>query len=171
MNLNMGRLRSQLILHEALKLLPYDDATGMVVQPGKPYRGQLTTGVGRNLDGNPLSPNEIKEVGHDARTKAITHDHALYLLDNDIEAVCRILDHQLPWWRYMDEIRARVLVDLCFNLGITRLLKFKATLAAMRMGDFATAAVQLKDSVWYNQVKSRGERLVKMLETGKDWTK
>lgn len=171
MNLNMPRLRSQLILHEALRLLPYDDATGKTVKPGDPYRGQLTTGVGRNLDGNPLSPNEIKHVGHNAREKAITQEQAMYLLDNDIAAVCRALDISLPWWKYLDEIRARVLVDLCFNMGIARLLKFKTTLACYRVGDFAGAADGLKNSLWYTQVKSRGERLVDMVRTGKDWVK
>lgn len=171
MNLNMTRLRSQLSLHEEIRLLPYDDATGKTVKPGQPYRGQLTTGIGRNLDGNPLTPKEISVIGHDCRTKAITVEQALYLLDNDVGAVCRALDVALPWWRYLDEIRARVLVDMCFNLGITRLLKFKATLAAFRMGDFGAAADGMKNSLWYTQVKTRGERLVDMVRTGKDWVK
>lgn len=169
MNLNTERLHSQLILHEDLRLLPYDDATGKTVKPGQPYRGQLTTGIGRNLDGNPLTPKEKQTIGHDGRSMAITKEQALYLLDNDIAAVCRALDISLPWWRYLDEIRARVLVDLCFNLGISRLLKFKATLAAYRVGNFEAAAEGLEDSLWFKQVKSRGERLVAMVRTGKDW--
>lgn len=188
MNLNMGRLRSQLILHESVRLLPYDDATGKTVPPiitiadGKevrtpsPYRGKLTIGIGRNLDGNPFTPAEVKAIGHDGRTRAITIDQAILLLDNDIAAVGKALDQAMPWWRCLDEIRARVLVDLCFNMGLTTLLTFKNTLASLRMGNYEDAAIGLEKSLWYKQVGNhtdnkvdRGERLVAMVRTGKDW--
>lgn len=178
MNLNMGRMRTQLIMEEQLRLVAYDDATGRPVpvitdEDGvrtlAPYRGNLTTGVGRNLDGHPLSPSEIAAVGHDGRTLPITHDQALLLLDNDLSAVQTVLDHSLQWWRFLDEIRARVMVDLCFNMGISTLLKFKNFLAEMRTGSYEHAAVELQNSLWYNQTGTRGVRLVAMIETGKDW--
>lgn len=158
MNLNLGRLRSQLILEEGLRLLAYHDTVG-----------KLTIGVGRNLDNNPFSPSELSAIGHDGRTQAITHDQAMLLLDNDINAVCAVLDHDLPWWRFLDEIRARVLVDLCFNMGIYKLLGFGHFLSDLRTNTYDKAADDLQNSLWYAQVKSRGVRLVVMIRTGKDW--
>lgn len=169
MILNMGRLHSQLILEESLALLAYDDVTGKPVPDGQTCRGYLTTGVGRNLDTNPLNPEELSAIGHNARKYAITHDQALMLLDNDIGKVCADLDKMLPWWEHLDEIRARALVDLCFNMGVSRLLMFRRFLGNMRIGAYNEAADALKDSLWYSQVKSRGVRLVAMVRTGEDW--
>jgi lysozyme len=179
MNLKIDRLQDQLILHEALRLLPYDDVTGKTVKPNMHYRGKLTIGIGRNVDGNPLTPSEVAFIGHNCREKAITREQALYLLGNDIKAVCRALDVSLPWWAHLDEIRARALVDLCFNMGITTLLKFRNTLSFLRTGDYNKAADNLEKSAWYRQVgdgdptdgevNDRSERIVMMIRTGKDW--
>ena len=48
---------------------------------------------------------------------------------------------------------------MCFNLGYPRLSKFKNFLAAMQENDFETAAVEMMDSKWANQVGKRAERL------------
>jgi lysozyme len=178
-DLNRARLDDQLILHEGLRLLPYDDATGKTVKPGQHYRGKLTTGIGRNLDGNPLTNAEVAHIGHNGREKAITKEQALYLLHNDIASVCRALDANLPWWQSLDEVRARALVDMCFNMGITKLLTFRNTLSFIRTGSYNAAATNLEKSLWYKQVgdgnpadgeiNDRSERIVYMIHTGKDW--
>lgn len=167
--LNTPRLHTQLILEEDLRLMAYDDATGKPVPLGGHCRGKLTTGVGRNLDGNPFTKAEMDIIGHDGRCLPITHDQAIMLLDNDIKSVCRALDANMPWWQHLDEIRARVLVDLCFNMGVVKLLGFRHFLTNLRTGAYNAAADDLKDSLWYSQVKSRGVRLVAMVRTGKDW--
>ena len=46
-----------------------------------------------------------------------------------------------------------------FNLGITRLLKFKKFLAALEQHDWETAAVEMMDSRWATQVGPRATRL------------
>lgn len=170
MDLNMDRLHSQLIIEEGLRLLAYDDATSMPVKPGQPYRGRLTIGVGRNLDGNPLTGQEYRFIGHDARALPITHAQAIYLLDHDIATAHAALDDNIPWWSSLDEIRARVLVDMCFNMAIHKLLGFPHFLTALRDGDHDEAGNELENSLWYKQVGQRGERLADMIRTGEDWT-
>lgn len=170
MNINNDRLRSQLILEEDLRLVAYDDATGKPVPPDGTCRGKLTIGVGRNLEANPFTEAEMAIIGHDGRSLPITHDQAIMLLDDDIKTVCGQLDYRLPWWAHLDEIRGRVLIDLCFNMGIVALIGFQHFLTALRAGDYDTAADELKNSLWYNQVGSRGLRLVAMVRTGEDWT-
>lgn len=170
MQLNLVRLESQLILHEGLRLLPYDDATGKVVESGNGYRGNLTIGVGRNLDGNPLTSKEIAFVGHNCREKAITKEQAIYLLGNDIAHHACALNENIPWWTFLDEVRGRVLVDMCFNMGVIKLLGFKNTLSSIRSGAYSRAADGMAASLWYIQVGMRGKRLEKMMRTGQDWT-
>jgi lysozyme len=54
----------------------------------------------------------------------------------------------------------RVLVNMAFNLGRTRLKGFKNMLEAVERHDYGTAADEMVDSKWYRQVKRRGVELV-----------
>lgn len=133
-------LIDQLILHESLRLKPYMDSVG-----------KITIGVGRNLT----------DVG-------LSRQEAMALLDNDINACVTDLA-SYPWFGDLDAIRQRVLLDMRFNLGPTRLRAFKGMLNAIAGGNYAGTANAMKASLWYRQVKTRGERLVEMMRTGEDY--
>ena len=137
---NRQRLWEQLIQHEGLRLKPYHCSAK-----------KLTIGVGRNLD----------DVG-------ITEEEAMVLLGNDISRVITELDQNIPAFSSLNEIRKRVLVDMGFNLGISRLMKFRRMLAALETGNWSQAAVEMMDSRWARQVGSRAERLKLMMETGEE---
>lgn len=76
------------------------------------------------------------------------------------------LDRSLPWWRTLNHARQDVLVNMAFNLGITRLLGFKNTLAAMKAGRFDAAAKGMMASLWARQVGRRAVRLAAQMKTG-----
>jgi lysozyme len=76
----------------------------------KPYtcsEGRLTIGIGHNLDDRGLPPHIVD---------------ALY--EWDIGQAVKDLDHHLPWWDTLGDVRGRALINMAFNLGITRLLSF-----------------------------------------------
>lgn len=126
------QLRKDLIRDEGLRTKPY-------VCPA----GKLTIGVGRNLD----------DVG-------ITTQEAHTLLDNDIERVNREMDANLAWWRGRPEHVQRGMANMCFQMGISRLLGFKKMLAALHAGDYATAQKEGRDSAWHKQTTARAERVI-----------
>lgn len=137
--MNADMLAAELVRDEDIRLKPYRD-----------IRGKLTIGVGRNLD-----------------DEGITREEAMMLLRNDIAGRLGDLDRHIPWWRRLDEVRQLVLADMCFNLGIERLLGFRKMLAALQLGDFETAAEEMAASQWDHEVKDRAVRLVAMMRTGK----
>ena len=53
---------------------------------------------------------------------------------------------------------------MMFNMGRTRLSKFKKHNTALQGGDWKTAAAEGRDSRWYKQVTNRAERLMSRLE-------
>ena len=133
-------IRDQLIRDEGIRLKAYRDTQGL-----------LTIGVGRNLDGVGLYPDEVE-----------------YLLDNDLRRVQEQVLIALPWTVSLDEARFGVLLNMCFNLGLRGLLKFREMLSAVETGDWTTAAVEMLDSDWATQVGDRAVRLAKQMETG-EW--
>jgi lysozyme len=119
----------------------------------KTYRctaGKLTIGVGRNLDDN-----------------GITREEAFYLLNNDIAAVHADLTRKFPWYGSLDEVREAVVLNMAFNLGITKFSQFYQTIAAIARADYADAADRMRKSLWARQVGARAERLAKQMETGR----
>ena len=153
--MNIDILKSELIRDEGFRSKPYHCTSG-----------KLTTGVRRNLDDCPLTPDEIAVVGHDGRTERITLEAASYLLGNDIKRTCEALNRALPWWRELDEVRRRVLVNMAFNLGISGLLGHHTTLGWIKQGHYASAAGEMLLSVWAEQVGDRASRLARMMRTG-----
>jgi lysozyme len=66
----------------------------------------------------------------------------------------------------LDPVRARVLQNMAFNLGIDGLLGFKNTLSAVKAKNWAAASQGMLSSRWAEQVGARAQRLAKMMRTG-----
>lgn len=155
----MTELESQLIRHEGMRLSVY-----------RCTAGKLTCGVGRNLDDVGLSADERGALGvtpADYPRLKLTEAQALMLLRNDILRCQVDLDRHIPWWRTLDAVRSRVIVDMAFNLGIRGLLGFKNTLALVKSGNYEAAAQNMGKSLWASQVKGRATRLAQMMRTGR----
>ena len=135
----------------------------------EPYRcpaGKLTTGIGRNLDDNPLSTEEKAFIGHNGRTKPITNEQAFYLCRNDLKRIRKELDLYFPWWRDLDVERQFVMIDLVFNMGPATLQTFQKTLSSIANGYYIKAGEQLLQSKYARQVGIRAERNAYCLKTG-----
>lgn len=141
--------------------------------------GKLTIGVGRNLDDVGLTADEAATLGAPARRGAaleglrITEEQARLLCRNDVDRVVRELDVHLPWWRRLDEVRARVLVNMAFNLGTRKLLTFTHTLSLVEAGLYTEAAHAMLATLWATQVgigteekPGRAGRLARMMREG-----
>lgn len=119
----------------------------------KAYRctaGKLTIGIGHNLDDKGLSDAAID-----------------FIFEEDLRDAMRDLSVFIPWWSsVLNEVRQRVLVNMVFNMGISRVLMFKLALSHMRNGEWARAAAEMRNSDWFKQVGARAERLATMMETG-----
>ena len=95
-----------------------------------------------------------------------TEDQACEALRQDIATAVAGLDKALPWWRSLNDPRQDVFVQLAFNMGIHGLLEFKRMLGFAKSGAFDKASVELLNSTWASQVKTRAWRLASQLRTG-----
>ena len=124
-------ITDDLIRDEGLELKLYKDTTD-----------HWSIGVGRNLDSNGISANE-----------------AMVMLANDIHKCRHQLHEQLPVYSKLDDVRQDVLLNMCFNLGITGLLQFKNMIASLERGNYIQASKDMLDSLWSEQVGERALRL------------
>ena len=94
----------------------------------------------------------------------VSEDRVDECFEKDVESVisdCKKL-HE-GWDGYPQEVK-QIVANMMFNMGLTRLSKFSKHNAALQSGDWKTAAVEGRDSRWYNQVTNRAERLMTRLE-------
>ncbi len=133
------RIIDQIKKHEGMRLSPYRDSVG-----------KLTIGYGRNLD-----------------DKGIRLSEANLMLDNDINECIIQLKKNLPCFNNLDIPRQAVLINMCFNMGISGLLEFYNTLEAIEEGRYEEAAYHMLQSKWAKQVKNRAKELAEQMKTGK----
>tara|TARA_R100001163_G_scaffold32344_1_gene25164 strand:+ start:6933 stop:7343 length:411 start_codon:yes stop_codon:yes gene_type:complete len=125
--MNEERLLEQLVIHEGLKLQPYRCTSD-----------KLTIGVGRNLD----------DVG-------ISTEEAEYLLKNDVKRCVDQCERTFDWFEDESDNVREAVVNLVFNMGMTRFLQFKKTIAHIENGDYELAGMELLDSRYAEQVGQR----------------
>lgn len=119
----------------------------------KPYydgRMRTSIGIGRDLDDVGISDAEID-----------------FLFSNDVASCERDLDHNIGWWRTLDPVRQRVMLNLCFNMGWTRFGLFARFFSAVHQHRWDDAALEMIASRWHTQVGDRALRLEAMMRTGK----
>jgi lysozyme len=149
----------KLVAHEGLRLQVYQDTLGID-----------TIGIGRNLEDRGISKEELDWMDYPSIDHVyewgITEADAVYLAQNDVQIVEEELVRAHPCVDRLDSVRQLILMDMAFNMGVPRLCKFRKMWNAIHEQDFSTAAKEMLDSRWANQVKSRSVKLANAMHNG-----
>ena len=78
------------------------------------------------------------------------------------------MDHFDPWFSALNDPRQAVLIAMCFQMGLARLLGFARTIQAVKEGRFEDAAAGMQASVWARQTPLRALRMSEQMSTG-EW--
>ena len=148
-------LLDQLKRHEGFRKRVYLDTC----TPPKP-----TIGYGYNLEANPLHLSSL-EISQ-AHTKGINQVEAERLLKLMITQCRHQLEVTLPFFSKLDTVRQDVLINMCFNIGLAGLLKFKKSLLLIEAGEYSTASVELLNSKWSKDVGNRALELSTQMKKG-----
>jgi lysozyme len=136
----MGPLVETLKRHEGVRSHVY-----------KCTEGFETIAVGRNISesGIGLSDDEIE-----------------YLLMNDIERCDAELRATYDWYGSLGKPRRDAMINLSFNLGLTRLRGFVKAIEAMSREQYDVAADEFMDSRWASQVGDRAVEVTELIRSG-----
>jgi|TARA_B110000285_G_scaffold181714_1_gene205195 lysozyme len=145
----MVRLKEEITSDEGVKLEVYLD-----------HLGYPTVGVGHLIKDTDI------EHGQGEGYK-ITQTRCDELFYQDINICLSECEKQMNEWEHFPEEVKLILANMAFNLGITRLMKFKMMFAALNSGDYKEASIQGLDSRWAKQVYNRAHRLMDRLRTAK----
>lgn len=133
-------LEEMLVRHESEVLHAYQDS-----------EGYWTIGVGILID---------QRVGG-----GITKEESRFILRNRIRMKAEEAK-TFPWYEKLNNPRKQVILNMLFNLGLTRFSNFKKMIACIDSGDYSGAAREMLDSKWAKQVKGRAVELAQIMEQG-----
>ena len=130
---------------------------GVVYEIYNDHLGYATFGIGHLV--LETDPEHGQTVG-----TPVSEERVNECFEKDVQTViedCKKLHD--GWDGYPQEVK-QIIANMMFNMGLTRLSKFKNHNAALQSGNWKEAAKEGRDSRWYKQVTNRAERLMKRLE-------
>lgn len=131
--------------HEGCEASPYPDQNGI-----------MTCGIGHNLAAWPL-PGEVYPM---------TQERIDAVFAKDLERATNDLVSNFPWYSSLDPVRQAVLVDMSFQLGITKLTAFKTFLGLVEAGNYQGAAADLMQTDLARETPIRASENADMLSSG-----
>ena len=140
--MNIEQLRKELEVDE-----------GRVEKIYKDHLGYPTFGIGHLITGN--DPEHGKPIG-----TPVSADRVDEAFSNDIKSVLKDCEKLYPDFYELPEEVQLIISNMMFNLGYTRLSKFRNMKKAVDNRNWMLAADEMMDSNWYKQVTNRADRLV-----------
>ena len=122
----------------------------------KDHLGYLTFGIGHLIVKH--DPEYGKEIG----TYVLEH-RVIKAFEQDIETVLSDCNRLYEDFEDLPEEVQRVIANMMFNMGYTRLSKFKGMKRGVDARDWNATADEMVDSKWYRQVTNRADRLVERM--------
>ena len=140
--MNIDQLRKELERDEGVKYEVYHD-----------HLGYPTFGIGH------LITDDDPECGASVGTK-VDSDRVQEAFETDVETVLSDCERLYVQFEHLPEEAKLIIANMMFNMGYTRLSRFKGMHSGVDARDWNAAADEMVDSRWYNQVTRRADRLV-----------
>lgn len=150
------RLKKQLRIDEGVVYGIYKDSLG-----------KLTFGVGHLLTKKDPEFKLLENCRWDYKKIDISPERVESVFEHDLQK--HILETKSVFSNFdsfEDEIK-EILVNMVFNLGVSRFRGFKNFIEAIKNKKYLTAADEMIDSRWFDQVGDRSHRLAsRMIKLG-----
>jgi len=126
-----------------------------------------TIGWGYNLKKS-VAKQEIESLGLDYNSVVsgkieLSEEQIEFLFQRDLARAIEDAKQYLSNFSEQPSAVKNIIVDMSFNLGMTRLSNFVKLRDALIRKDYKSAAEEMKNSKWYKQVGDRGIELYTMM--------
>ena len=101
---------------------------------------------------------------HDSPVDTAVSDlRVIEAFEEDVQGVLSDCEKLYVQFDHLPEEVQLIIANMMFNMGRTRLSKFKGMKRGVDNRDWNAAADEMVDSAWYRQVTNRAERLVQRM--------
>lgn len=102
-------------------------------------------------------------IGYGTRLP-LSKDEAELLLIHRLEQKGRELEQKEPFILKLKHDKQEVILEMCYQMGVDGVLKFKKMWEALKKGDYKKASVEMLDSAWYMQTPARAKKLSDLMK-------
>jgi len=145
--MNLEQLRKELEQDEGVEYAIYID-----------HLGHPTFGIGH------LVTDDDPENGQDVGT-SVSEERVREAFEQDVLSVIKDCNKLYDDFDELPEEAQQIIANMMFNLGRTRLSKFRGMKRGVDARDWNAAADEMVDSRWYRQVTNRADRLVQRMRS------
>ena len=117
------------------------------------HLGYPTFGIGH------LITDDDPEHGSPVDTP-VSYLRVVEAFEDDVQNVLTDCEKLYVQWEHLPEEVQLIIANMMFNMGLTRLSKFKGMKRGVDARNWDVAAAEMVDSKWYKQVTTRADRLV-----------
>ena len=89
----------------------------------------------------------------------LDEDIAEDILMRKLERLKRNANSRFKWLEDMPVVVQEVILNMCYQLGVTGVSKFRKAISALQEGDWDEAANEMLDSLWARQTPNRATEL------------
>ncbi len=103
----------------------------------------------------------IPTIGYGFAIKdlVLDEDIAEEILIRKLEKLKRNANSRFQWLEDMPIEVQEVVLNMCYQLGVTGVSKFRKAISALQEGEWQEAADEMLDSLWARQTPNRAEEL------------
>ena len=130
-----------------------DQDEGCIYEVYLDHLGYPTFGIGH------LITNRDREYGWSVGTD-VAEDRVQEVFEEDVKTVLSDCKKLYNDFDELPEEAQLIIANMMFNMGYTRLSKFKGMKRGVDSRNWEEAADEMVDSRWYTQVTNRADRLV-----------
>ena len=94
----------------------------------------------------------------------LDEDIALIILTRKLERLIDRIENKFEWFCGMPNLVQDVIVEMCYQLGISGFSKFKKTIGYLQTKQWVRASIEMLDSKWARQTPNRAKHLSKIVE-------
>ena len=103
----------------------------------------------------------IPTIGYGFAIKdlVLDEDIAEEILIRKLERLKRNANSRFKWLEDMPVVVQEVILNMCYQLGVTGVSKFRRAISALQEGEWDEAANEMLDSLWARQTPNRAKEL------------
>lgn len=94
----------------------------------------------------------------------LDEDIALIILTRKLENLVSRIEDKFDWFCGMPNLVQDVIIEMCYQLGISGFSKFRKTIGYLQTKQWVRASIEMLDSKWARQTPNRAKHLSKIVE-------
>ncbi|QDP50676.1 MAG: putative endolysin [Prokaryotic dsDNA virus sp.] len=107
----------------------------------------------------------IDTIGYGFAIKDLELDRDIcdLILERKIQELEDRVKLKFGWYPFMPKVIQDVVMEMCYQLGVTGFSKFVKTITYLKDKDFKNASIEMLDSKWAKQTPNRAKKMSKIV--------